>query len=81
MSKRNEAEQAQAWREKRGLSREQLAQLTGYQPITIYWFEKGMTPPNRNGRDREIREWVWTRYKMACAGADKQLRSGKSFDW
>ena len=75
-----EAERAKRWREARGLSLDQLADLTGYAPLTIRWMEKGLRPPNR-GKDQEIREWVWQRFKMACAGADKQLRSGKEFQW
>jgi transcriptional regulator with XRE-family HTH domain len=75
-----EHEKARAWREARGLSLAQLAELTGYSPITLRWFEKGLRPPNR-GRDRTLAPWVWQRYRMACAGVEKQLRSGKEFQW
>lgn len=71
---------SRAWRERLGLTQAQLAELTGYSPKSIFWFEKGMTPPLRNGNDREIREWVWQRWKMACSGAERKLK-GESFNW
>jgi transcriptional regulator with XRE-family HTH domain len=67
-----------AWREARGLSFEQLSDLTGYSVIAIRKFEAG----SRNARQGEGHsEWVLHRYKMACSGADRQLRSGKEFSW
>ncbi len=70
---KNEHNQARKWREARGLSINELADLTGYSPEAIRWFEKGKTPPNRNVKggnaaDRTIKPWVWLRYKMCCAG-------------
>ena len=81
-----EHEKAKAWREKAGLTLAQLAELTGYSPVTLRWFEKGMTPPQRLAKsglsqDRTIAEWVWRRYRMACAGVDRLLRTGKEFNW
>lgn len=70
--------QAKAWREQRGLTRAQLADLTGYTVAAIYKLEAGY----RNGGTGEMHsEWTWQRYRMACAGAEKQLRSGKEFRW
>lgn len=81
-----EHEKARQWREARGLSVAELADLTGYGELAIRWFEKGCTPPLRKAKggkpnDRTISPWVWTRYKMACSGADRRLRSGKEFGW
>jgi len=81
-----EHEKAKAWREKAGLTLAQLAELTGYAEISLRWFEKGQTPPLRlakSGRehDRSISPYVWRRYRMACAGVDALLRSGREFDW
>jgi transcriptional regulator with XRE-family HTH domain len=81
-----EHEKARQWREARGLSLAQLAELTGYGEGALRWFEKGMTPPLRraksgHAKDRTIAPWVWQRFKMACSGADRKLRSGREFDW
>ena len=81
-----EHQKAKAWRESRNLTPERLAELTGYSTVTLYWMERGCTPPLRNAKsgrpkDRKIRPWVWQRYKMACAAVDHQLRTGKGFDW
>lgn len=77
--KLTEFQKAQAWREKQNLSRKELGDAIGYSPISIYWFERGETPPARNiksgSQSREIKPWVWLRYKMACAGYKKR------FDW
>lgn len=75
-----EHERAKLWRERHGLSLAQLADLTGYSELSIRWFEKGQRPPNR-GKDREIAEWVWRRYKLACCGVEAQLFSKREFDW
>lgn len=76
----HEVRRAVQWRERAGLSVDQLADLTGYATITVYWFEKGQRPPNR-GKDREIAEWVWRRYKMACGCVAAQIASRREFDW
>ena len=71
-------EQARAWRDKRGLSLDQLSELTGYSVIAIRKFEAGFRHQKNNEGHSE---WVWQRYRMACAGAERQLRSGKAFEW
>lgn len=81
-----EHDKARQWREARGLSLAELAELTGYGEGSIRWMEKGLTPPLRraksgNEHDRTISPWVWTRYKRACASVDHQLRTGREFDW
>lgn len=78
-----ESEKARAWREKLGITPKELADATGYSALAIYWFERGETPPARNMKSgstsREIKPWVWLRYKMACAGYERSR--GKQFDW
>lgn len=72
-------EKAKAWRIGRGLSLDELAKLTGYSVPAIYKFEAGY---RQDGRQHwQHSEWVWQRYRMACAGVDAQLRSGKAFEW
>lgn len=80
---------AKAWRLRLGFSLEQLEKLTGYTAITIYWFERGETPPKRNAKggnenDRAIKEWVWLRWQNACGNVDAELHGrgkGKKFRW
>ena len=67
---------AKEWRLKKKLTYEQLSELTGYSVIAIRKLEAGQRAPGE-----EHSEWVWQRYKMACAGAAAQLRSGKPFEW
>ena len=43
----HEYEAARVWRERNELTTEQLAGLIGYTKVSIYWFERGTTPPNR----------------------------------
>jgi DNA-binding XRE family transcriptional regulator len=82
----NEHHRARQWRDRHGLSTRELAELTGYSVEAIFWFEKGLTPPNRNAKggrakDRKHKAWVMLRYRLACAAIDQQLRTGKTFDW
>jgi transcriptional regulator with XRE-family HTH domain len=76
-----EHQRAKAWREKRNLSVDQLADLTGYGRRMLYWMERGESPPNSTRKAAPIAPWIWQRYKMMCAGVEAQLRSGKEFDW
>ena len=81
-----EHEKARQWRESRGLSLAELATLTGYSEVSLRWLEKGQTPPLRLAKsgqehDRTISPYVWHRFRMACAGVDRQLKTGKEFRW
>lgn len=80
-----EFEKATRWREELNLSPVELAKALGYSPSAIYWFERGETPPNRNSKSgsksRDIKPWVWLRYKRACAGLDAEIKSRKKFGW
>lgn len=81
--KKSEFKRALVWREKTGLSRQELGDAVGYSSLAIYWFELGETPPARNiksgSTSREIKPWVWLRYKMACAGF--AASRNEKFDW
>jgi transcriptional regulator with XRE-family HTH domain len=71
-------EQAKAWRVKRKLTLDQLAELTGYSVPAIRKFEAGSR--NKQAGEKHS-EWTIQRYRMACAGAEAQLRTGKEFAW
>ncbi|HTQ99241.1 MAG TPA: helix-turn-helix transcriptional regulator [Candidatus Acidoferrum sp.] len=71
-------EQARQWRIRRGFSVDKLAELTGYSREAIYAMERGESTRAGAGK---VKEWVWHRYKMCCAGVDAQIRSGLNFDW
>jgi transcriptional regulator with XRE-family HTH domain len=71
-------ERAKSWRIKRNLTLEQLSELTGYSVIAIRKFEAGV----RHKKNSETHsEWVLQRYRMTCAGAERQLRTGRAFEW
>ena len=71
-------ERIRAWRERRGLTTEQLSDLTGYSVIAIMKMEAGYR--NRKAGEKHS-EWVIQRFRMACAGAEAQLRTGREFEW
>lgn len=71
-------EQAKAWRVKRKLTLDQLADLTGYSVPAIRKFEQG-SRNSKAGEDHS--EWTWQRFRMACAGAEAQIRTGRAFGW
>jgi hypothetical protein len=71
-------EHAKAWRINRKLTLEQLSELTGYSVVAIRKFEAGA---RHVGNGERHSEWVMWRYRMACSGAERQLRSGKEFNW
>lgn len=81
-----EHDKARAWRESHNLDRDQLAELTGYSQLSIYWFERGCTPPRASQikNDRPVHQsippWIWQRYKRACEGVQRQLE-GRKFKW
>lgn len=76
-----EFDRARAWRESLELTQAQLGEKIGYARETVWWFERGATPPNRgNGASGKIKPWVWLRYKMACAGYAASI-GGSLFDW
>jgi hypothetical protein len=71
-------ERAKAWRQRSNLTMDQLSEMSGYSVPAIYKFEAGAR--NRKSGDKHS-EWTWQRYQMACAGVERQLRSGKVFEW
>lgn len=77
-----EYQKAKAWREARGLSVKQLAEMTGYGPRTIYWLELGLSPPNgMRAKAARVKPWIWQRYRMMCGGVEAELQSGEKFNW
>lgn len=68
--------QAKQWRVKAGLSVDQLAEMTGFSAEAIWLFERGV---RQNGH--ELSAYSWQRYRMACAAAQHQLKTGKVFQW
>jgi transcriptional regulator with XRE-family HTH domain len=69
-------EQARAWRERRKLTIQELSDLTGYSVPAIYAFERG-----GRGAGETHSEWALFRYRMACSGAERQIKSGRAFEW
>jgi transcriptional regulator with XRE-family HTH domain len=63
-----EYEQAKAWRVAKGLSLDDLADLTGYSRTSILWFERGALPSGK-----EINKFAWHRYKRICQAIDADL--------
>lgn len=83
------SQKATAWRIRLGFTAAELAERTGYTEITIYWFERGETPPKRNAKggnsdDRAIKPWVWCRWQRACGDVDAEIngrKAGEKFKW
>ena len=71
---------ARAWRQSRNLSIDDLAELTGYSAAAISLMERGLTGRSK-GKWTKIRPYAWQRYRMACAGAEAQLKTKKEFNW
>jgi DNA-binding XRE family transcriptional regulator len=70
---------AKRWRERFNLSRDQLAELTGYSAVSIWWYERGETPPDSSGHRYAVDPNVWRRYRLCCAAVAHQLQ--ESFTW
>jgi hypothetical protein len=90
MSPTPEHVKAREWRERLNLTPKQLADLSGYSVPSIWWFERGLTPPRnkkhmageaRTPRERQIRWFIWQRYKMVCSAVEAQIKSQRKFDW
>lgn len=82
----NDHEKAKRWRERTGLSHDQLAELVGYSRESIFLFEKGFVYDERGRtargkvRTRATNERAFHRYRMACAGVHATL-NGSTFNW
>ena len=81
-----EHEAARAWRERLGLTRAQLSELTGYSREAITDYERGLSRKRTWSiksdvlDPRPIDPRIWQRYKLACAGAAALIR-GETFSW
>ena len=69
-------DKAKSWRLRRKLTHEQLSDLTGYSVVAIRQLEAGRRFGGGNNS-----EWTMQRYRMACSGAERQLKSGRAFEW
>lgn len=85
-----EHELAKEWRERMGLTPQQLSDLSGYSLPAIWWLERGVTPPRTRQHVageakklavRKIPKRVWKRFKNICCGVEVQLKAGKQFNW
>ena len=78
---KSEFARAKAWREKLGMTPQQLGDALGYSIETIYLMERGAVP---KGRTKPIQPWTWLRYKRACGDLDAELngrKKGRVFGW
>ena len=57
---------ARMWRHSRGLTREELSELTGYSRTAIQDFEDGKRR-GKVGKYAEIDDAAWLRYRLACS--------------
>jgi transcriptional regulator with XRE-family HTH domain len=75
------------WRKRVGLTLDDLAAMTGYSKVTLYWYFRGLTPPRTakhiagRQKSKPIEAPEWQRFKNICAGVEYQLKQGKEFDW
>jgi hypothetical protein len=77
-----EIERAKSWRDKIGLTLDQLAVLTGYSPSAICRFELGTVPASQTMGEHPVTPKAWRRYKMICLAVDMLTRAGKRVeDW
>lgn len=82
-----EHKKAREWRERLNLTRQQLAELTGYSPESIFHFEKGLTPSRswgdskRKAKQKPIDPFVWQRYRRCCEAVELERETGRVFRW
>lgn len=67
-----EHERARHWRETLGLTRAQLAELSGYSESAIKQMEWG-----KNSAGDPVGDDAWQRYRLVCAA----IMAGLDFDW
>lgn len=79
MVTQNERQRAKHWRESHGWTFDALAELTGFGPRIIRWYEIGL-----DTRNLPLKPWLWHRYKRICGDIDAEIhgrKKGKAFDW
>lgn len=67
---------AAEWRVRINLSQAELADRLGWTRQCISMFERGV-----NSSGEPVSEWAWQRYKLACAGLQREIESRKEFNW
>jgi len=77
-----EHEKAQAWRLKNGWTLDDLSEKTGYSVSSIWWMEKGQSPPLKGSRKpRPVNVYAWQRFKRVCHSVHVETESGRTFTW
>lgn len=69
-----EFDKAKAWRQRQGLSRRELGELTGFSERSIFQFEAG-----KRSDGTPIQADAMQRYRLCCAAI--QHGHNKHFDW
>lgn len=72
-------EQAKAWRERIGLTVQELSDRTGFALTSIYMFERGTRQDGKKLSKHS--EFAWQRYQMVCAAVDAEMKTGRRFTW
>jgi transcriptional regulator with XRE-family HTH domain len=78
---------ATGWRKRHKLSLDQLAIMTGYSKVTLYWYFRGLTPPRTakhiagKQKSKPIGDPEWLRFRNICAGVEYQIKNSKGFNW
>lgn len=72
-------EQAKAWRERTGLTVQELSDRTGFALTSIYMFERGTRQDGKKLSKHS--EFAWQRYQMVCAAVDAEMKTGRRFTW
>lgn len=76
-----EHQRASAWRHSHNLSYDDLSKLTGYSPLAIRFFEKGVTPDRPGTKSGPHSKTSWLRFRNCCAAVDAALRCKRQFNW
>lgn len=71
-----EIDRAIRWRLNHNLSQDELSERIGWVRGAVSLFERGV-----NSQGEPVSEYAWQRYKMACAGVQRELETGRGFDW
>ena len=76
----SEHAKAKAWRNRLGLTLDQLADMTGYSREAVFLFERGA-----NSKGAPHAAHAWKRYKLACLAVrvllQYKINSVDQWDW
>jgi DNA-binding XRE family transcriptional regulator len=71
-----QGEKVRKWRQRVGLTPQDLADYTGFSREAVYQFERGTRP---DGSPHS--KWTWQRFEMCCAAVEHQMQTGRAFEW